>query len=161
MSYDMFLKVEGVDGDSTDAKHENWIEVVSYSHGIVAVIEVASGLLTGTPQHQDFTITKRVDKASPALAAKLCSNANIPEVKLELCRATGDKTTFMAYTLTDCRIAAFLPRGSGKAEDPLPFEEVRFSYRRITWTYTATTPGGKGGDVYEAVYDVHAAENGG
>jgi type VI secretion system secreted protein Hcp len=159
MAYNMFLKVgvgkEAVDGDSTDEKHENWIEVVSYSHGVTMPREAASGLAVGTRQHQDFTITKRVDKASVPLMSKLLNNANIPEVKLELCRATGEKTTFMAYTLNDCRISAIFPRASGKAEDPLPFEEVRFCYRMITWTYTTTATGGRGQDqVYEAMDDI-------
>ncbi len=34
MAYAMYMKVEGVDGDSTDAAHDKWIEVVSYSHGL-------------------------------------------------------------------------------------------------------------------------------
>lgn len=159
MAYNMFLKVgvgkDAVDGDSTDEKHENWIEVVSYSHGVTTDREASSGLASGMRQHQDFTITKRVDKASVTLMSKLINNAEIPEVKLELCRATGEKTTFMAYTLNDCRVAAIFPRASGKAEDPLPFEEVRFRYRVITWTYTTTATGGRARDqVYEAMDDI-------
>jgi type VI protein secretion system component Hcp len=28
----MFLQIEGVNGDNTDAAHANWIEVSSYTH---------------------------------------------------------------------------------------------------------------------------------
>ena len=34
MSTDMFMKVEGVDGESTDDQHQKWIELLSYSHGV-------------------------------------------------------------------------------------------------------------------------------
>jgi len=166
MAYSMFLKVEGIDGDSTDAKHEDWIEVMSYSHGILcrAAQFVPEGYdnkpaqLTGTSEHHDFTITKRVDKASPMLALKCSTGANIPEVTLELCRATGDKTAFMVYKLFNCIVAAFFPTGSGKAEDPLPFEEVKFRYGQIVWTYTVTATGGRVRDeVHETMFDVGQA----
>ena len=157
MAYDMFLKVKGIDGDSTDKKHEKWIEVVSYSHGLSMPLD-AQGLKVGTSKHQDFAITKRLDKASVMLAYKCCTGAEIPEVKLELCRATGEKKTFMVYSLTKCIVASFSPKGSEKAEDPLPMEEVRFAYGKIEWSYTATTPEGKGDETYDAIYDVHAAE---
>ena len=33
MAYDAFLKIATIDGESTDSKHEKWIEVLSYSWG--------------------------------------------------------------------------------------------------------------------------------
>ena len=34
MAFDCFLKIEGVPGESTDDKHGDWIELLSYSHGV-------------------------------------------------------------------------------------------------------------------------------
>jgi len=127
---------------------------MSYSHGI----SCRTSATLGTSEHHDFTITKRVDKASPMLALKCSAGTAIPEVTLELCRATGDKTAFMVYKLRNCIVSGFFPTGSGKAEDPLPFEEVKFKYGVIEWAYTVTTTGGRVRDeVHETVYDVQEA----
>jgi len=34
MAGDCFLKIDGIPGESTDDKHKDWIEVMSYSHGV-------------------------------------------------------------------------------------------------------------------------------
>ena len=38
MAVDMFLKIDGVDGESTDSAHDKWIEILSYSHGLGDVL---------------------------------------------------------------------------------------------------------------------------
>ena len=30
MAFDSFLKIDGIQGESTDSKHQGWIEVLSY-----------------------------------------------------------------------------------------------------------------------------------
>jgi type VI secretion system secreted protein Hcp len=146
MTYDMFLKLEGIDGDSTDAKHQKWIEVLSYSHGVSQApggALSAEGALAGArADHQDFAIVKRLDSASPTLFLKCCKGEPIPKVELELCRATGEKTLFMKYEFVDCIIASCGPSGSGESEDPLPMEEVTLRYSEIHQSYTPTTTAG-------------------
>lgn len=160
MAYDMFLKVEGVKGDSTDAAHKDWIEVLSYNHMISQApggsLSAQGALTGGRSDHRDFSITKRLDAASPILALKLCQGAPIPKVTFELCRATGEKTTFMKYTMKDCIIASIAPGGSGSSEDPLPMEEVTFRYSEIKWSYTPTTTAGKTGAAVEAAWSTTA-----
>ena len=34
MPFDAFLQIEGVPGESTDENHLDWIEILSYSHGV-------------------------------------------------------------------------------------------------------------------------------
>lgn len=154
MAYDMFLKVEGVDGDSTDAAHDKWIEVVSFSHGISQApggsLSGQGALTGGKADHSDFAITKRLDSSSPILALKCCMGEAIPEVTLEICRATGEKTTFMKYIFKPCIVASIAPHGSAASEDPLPMEEVTFRYGEIDWAYTPTTAAGETGAAIEA-----------
>ena len=154
MAYDMFLKIEGVDGDSSDSAHGKWIEVVSYSHGISQApggsLSGQGALTGGKADHQDFCITKRLDSASPTLALKVCSGEAIPEVTFELCRATGEKTTFMKYVFKNCIVALVAPSGAASGEDPLPSEEVTFRYGEINWAYTPTSATGKTGAAVEA-----------
>ena len=166
MAYNMFLKVEDVEGDSTDANHDKWIEVVSLSHGIsqearlrpIAVEARERSLLRGRIDFRDFSVTKRVDKASIPLVSKLLNVDVIPEVTLEICRATGDKTTFMKVVLKHAFVASIALTGSASAEDPLPMEQVTFRYGQIEWTYTTTSPSGQPGDTFEAMYDIEQGD---
>ena len=34
MAFDAFVKIDGIEGESTDEKHAGWIEVISYNAGL-------------------------------------------------------------------------------------------------------------------------------
>jgi type VI secretion system secreted protein Hcp len=42
MALDMFCKIDGIDGESTDDAHADWIELLSYSHGVSQPVSGAS-----------------------------------------------------------------------------------------------------------------------
>ena len=97
---------------------------------------------------------KRLDSASPALFMHACSAKPIPEIVIELCRAMGDKTVFMKYTLKDAIVSRVAPSGSTEGEDLIPLEEVGFRYGEIHLEYTPTDPrnGGKTGPAIMAAW---------
>ncbi len=141
-AYDCFLKVDGVLGESTDDKHQEWIELLSYSHG---VSQPGAGSTSGGVRrsaercdHADFSIVKTLDKASPKLALFCCNGSHIGTVVVELCRATGDKQKYMEYRLSDVIVTVVRPGGSAQGGEALPLEEVSFNYGKIEWIYTET-----------------------
>jgi type VI secretion system secreted protein Hcp len=142
MAFDSFLKIDGIPGESTDDKHKDWIEILSFSHG---VSQKASGSSSSGGarsaqrcDHQDFSIVKTLDKASPKLALFCCNGQHIKEITMDLCRATGDKQKYMEYKLSDAIVSSVRPGGSAQGGETLPLEEVSFSYGKIEWVYTAT-----------------------
>lgn len=142
MAFDTFLKISTIPGECTDDKHKDWIEILSYSCG---VSQPSSGSRsTGGAasaercNHQDFSIVKVLDKASPKLFLALCKGEHIPSVKLELCRATGDKQKYMEYTMGDVIVSSMHPGGSAQGSESLPLEQVSFNYGKIEWVYTET-----------------------
>ncbi len=60
MPYDMYLQIDGIKGDSTDDAHKDWIEVVSYSHGISqpsgASLSAEGAHSGGRADHQDLPL---------------------------------------------------------------------------------------------------------
>ena len=34
MAFDAFIKIDGIDGESTDEKHSDWIEVIKFGPGV-------------------------------------------------------------------------------------------------------------------------------
>jgi type VI secretion system secreted protein Hcp len=150
MASDMFLKVDGIDGESSDDKHPGEIEVLSYSWGVKqqrsGSASSAGSLSTGRADFSDFSIVKAIDKASPTLALACADGTHLKSVKLELCRAGGDKQPYMEYKFSDVIITSFRPGGNNNGDtETLPLEEVSFAYGKAEWKYTQTkVQGGKG-----------------
>lgn len=158
MSFDGYMEIQGIKGDSTDSAHEKWVEIQAFSH---QVIQSTGGSASaqgthagGRADHGDFMVVKRLDSASPALFLHCCSAKPIPEIVVELCRAMGDKTVFMKYTLKDSIVSAVKPSGSTEGDDLIPLEEVAFRYGEIHLEYTPTDPkgGGKTGPAIMAAW---------
>src|SRR5215475_5550792 len=66
---DYFLKIEGIEGESTDKTHKNSIQVESFSFGETQAGSAShgSGGGAGKVQMQDFHFVKKLDRASPSL----------------------------------------------------------------------------------------------
>lgn len=148
MAFDCFLQIEGIKGDSTDDTHKQWIEVESFTHemsqpaGGAPSAQGAHG--GGRADHGDFTIVKRQDSASPNLSQYCCDAKHIPNIKIELCRAMGQKTVFMVYQFKDTIVSRIRQFGTSDGADPIPEEEIDFRYGQVTWDYTPTDPTGGG-----------------
>lgn len=157
MALDTFLKIDGIPGESTDDKHKDWIEVLSYSWGVTqpasATASSAGGGTHERANFQDLSIVKTLDKASPKIALACANGTHIKEIILELCRAAGDeKLKYMEYKLTNCIISSVSNGGSGGSECT---ESVSFDYGKIEWTYTQQKrPDGSGGGNVPAGWDL-------
>ena len=139
MAGDCFLKIDGIPGESTDDKHKDWIEVTSYSSG---VSQSASGATStggartgGRCDHQDFSIVKTLDKASPTLDLTCCKGTHIKKVAVELCLAADTKAKYMEYIMEDVVISSVSVGGGGGGT---PTESVKFNYGKMTWNYIQT-----------------------
>ena len=72
MAFDTFIKIDGIEGESTDDKHAGWIEVISFDSGVSqrtsATASSAGGGSAERADFDDFSFVKQLDKASPKLA---------------------------------------------------------------------------------------------
>ena len=153
MAFDAFLKIDGIPGESTDDKHKDQIEVLSYNHGMTqpssATASSAGGATTERVTMQDFSVVKHIDKASPKLYELCCTGKHIANVTLELCRAGGDKVKYLEVKMEQVIIAGVQPGGAAGGSDTLPTEHVSFNFGTIKWTYTQQkrADGSGGGNV--------------
>jgi type VI secretion system secreted protein Hcp len=159
MAFDAFLKIDGVPGESSDDKHKDWIEILSYSMGITqptsGSASTSGGATSERAHFQDFSIVKALDKASPKIALACAGGDHIKSVIVELCRAGGDKVKYMEYKMSNCIISSFRPGGSAHGGETLPLEEVSFNYGKIEWTYTQQKRAdGAGGGQVAAGWDL-------
>lgn len=152
-AYDMFLRIDGISGESTDARHRQWIEVLNFNQGLTlpgigGSISTGGAAGVGRADFEDFLVVKTLDKASARLSLACADGTHIPEVTLELCPAGGEK--FMEIQLSDCIVTTYRIVGSVQGGETRPLEEVSFCYRTIQWTYTEMDPstGRSKGDVF-------------
>ena len=142
MAYDAFIKIDGVPGESTDDKHKDWIEILSYhwgvSQGSAGARSTGGAASTGRTDHSDFSIVHVLDKASPKLFLSCCKGEHIKNIVVECCRATGDKQKYMEYKLSDVLVSSVRPGGASQGGESLPLEEVSFNYGKIELKYTVT-----------------------
>lgn len=150
----MYIKLDGIEGESTSKQADKQIELVSWSHGVTMPISAAhpSGISVkhGRCDHQDLTLTKYTDKTSPTLNLYCSGGNNIKTAVLTVWqadKADGDPILFYQIDLEDVIISSYnVSAGQGD----LPIETVTLHYNKIKWTYTTHTkdsPGGKKGNV--------------
>src|SRR5258708_6839256 len=87
---DFFLKVDGVDGESSDSKHKGWIDIESwsFSEAQTGTHSGGGGGGAGKVAMQDFTFTTKVSKASPKLFLS-CATGEHHKNALLTCRKAG------------------------------------------------------------------------
>ncbi len=139
MAVDMFMSIEGIPGESTDEGHAEWMELLSYSHGLSQAVSGTSGTggrTGGRADFQHFSISKSIDKGTPDLAIYCASGKHISKIEIELCLATEDKHTFMKYVMEDVVISSVFQKASNDSEGNRPTEMVTFAYGKLMWEYT-------------------------
>jgi type VI secretion system secreted protein Hcp len=132
---DMFLKIDGIDGESEDAKHKNEIQIDSYSFGAAnsGSSVLGSGSGTGKVQFQDFSFQKVVDKSSPSLA-KYCANGkHIPTTVLTVRKAGENPQEYLIVTMTESLVSSW--QNSGHNGGGLPLESVTLNFSKIKVDY--------------------------
>ncbi len=139
---DMFLKVQGVTGESRDADHKGEIEVMSWSWGLQASGSAGAGTLpTGRGAMSELEIVKRVDQSSPALMLFLRTHKPIKQARLTVRKAGETPLEYLTIDLSNARVTS-LKIESADAE---LVERVRLGFTSVTVTYTPQDAKGGGG----------------
>ena len=131
-----------IHGSVTQKGRENKSLVIGVQHEIVCPRDPQSGIPTGRRLHKPFTIKKELDKATPLLMAALCTNENLPEVRIEFWTAgpTGQEKQHYTVRLTNANISGITFKKANIRSPKLvrfpEYEEVAFTYEKIEWTWT-------------------------
>ncbi len=154
MALDLFLKVDGIDGESTDSKHKDWIDVTSYGWGVENAGAPTSGGGTGSgkAKFQDLIVVKMLDKSSPKLMLACAGGLHIKQVQLQVCKPSAPRDLILEYTLSDVLVKAFEetePPGGNRPE-----EQVSLTFGKIEMTYNRQGRGGQPGESIKAGWDI-------
>ena len=145
----MFWEIDGIKGESLSDQGKDMIELMSFNHGVSMPLTHGpsnTSRASGRCVHQDFTVTKMLDIASPSLNLKCCGGEDIKSMKVHVWKAdaAAKPVEYLTYTFDSCIITSISVGGSSDQ----PMETVTFNYKKITWDYNKQKqdqPGGKEG----------------
>ena len=156
MAVDMFLKIEGIEGESKDKGHGKEIDVLSWSWGMSqsGTGHVGGGGGAGKVNVQDISVTKYIDKSSPDLMLTCCNGKHLGEAKLTVRKAGENPLEYLIITMTDVLISSVSTGGSG-GEDRLT-ENVTLNFAKVKVEYTEQTAKGGAGAKPKMGWDIAA-----
>ena len=151
MAIDIFIKIDGIPGESMDREHKDEIEVSSYSWGETntGAHAFGSGAGAGRASFQDLHITTSISKASPSLMLHCASGQHIKNAILTVRKAgsEGAGFDFLKITLTDVVVSSFQESASGGGD--LPQESISFVFGTIKVEYKEQKPDGSAGALFD------------
>lgn len=152
---DYFLKLDGIDGEATDAKYKNSIDVESWSWG-----ETQSGTHSGgggggagKVQMQDFHFVMKINKASPKLMLACATGEHVKKATLTCRKAGGKQEDFLTIVMSDLLVSSYQTGGSGHS-DIVPTDQISLNFSKIEFEYKPQDAAGKLGSPIKTGYDV-------
>lgn len=136
---DMFLKIEGIKGESADAKHKDEIDVLAWSWGESTAANAGGrgGLGAGKTCVRDVQITKYIDVASPPLIAAGATGRSFKMATLTMTKA-GMPGNFLTVKLSNVSVSSYATSATGNdpAYGDRPLEKVSLQFDVMDGSYT-------------------------
>ena len=123
-------------GESVHDGRKDWIEICALKFGVsqeAATIGVGGG--AGIVKVGDFSVVKKVDQATPSLYQACCIGEHFETVRVTLRKAGLTALDYLIYTFSTVLITSVRTAGNGQGADPIPLEEVSFSFGQFVIDY--------------------------
>jgi type VI secretion system secreted protein Hcp len=144
MPTDIFLKINGIQGESRDKHHKDEIEVLAWNWGLsnqVMAPSAGGGAGAGKVKVQDLSFTHLIDKASPNLMLACASGKHHPEARLTVRRS--DPPTPQEFLLIKLQGVLVTSVQSYATRGPEGLmEQVALNFAKVDFEYKAQKPDG-------------------
>jgi type VI secretion system secreted protein Hcp len=148
-SADIFLKLDGISGESTDEDHKGEIDVEAFTFNA----KRASGKVKFSP----LRVIKVYDASSPKLMQAAASGRHIRSGTLTF-RRSGDPNgvEFLTYKLSDLTVTSYQEGGANADDRTLGSleDEVGLTPAKVQVTEKTVDASGKSGPVVSASFDI-------
>ena len=104
---DIFLKIDGLKGESLDDSHKDEIDVLDWKWGLeqTGTAHVGMGGGAGKVRVKDLSVTKHVDKATPELFKACCNGKVFKEATLTVRKAGEKPLEYLKIKMSDVQIS--------------------------------------------------------
>lgn len=154
----LFIKLDGVPGDSKDTDHKDWSDLSSFSQGSHVLPGIQQ--TKGTPRFTvgDLTVAMPVDRGFITLILKAFDGDSTAEVEIhDTATFGGARKTILSYKLKQVYVTALslISRSEG---DALPAIVVTLKFRELKVQYVQYDNEGVETGKFEAAWDVAKAQ---
>jgi type VI secretion system secreted protein Hcp len=156
VAIDLFLKIDGIPGESQDAQHKDEIELESFSWGETQPVPHAAtgaGAGAGRVEIHDFHFVARISKASPKLLLACASGQHLRQATLTARKAGATPFEFLVVKLSDLLVTSYDVGGSAHQDAP-PVDQVSLHFAKIEVEYRPQKPDGSPDAPVKAGWDV-------
>lgn len=135
---DYFLKIDGIEGESTDSRHPNEIVIGSFFWAINVSSLNDCVQAPQAPVFSGISFVKQLDKASPKLASAVTTGQRAPTAALTA-RRTGDQQEYLNITFSDVAVSGY---SMSAIDATFPQDTFILAFSRIRLEYVRQRPDG-------------------
>lgn len=156
-SYDILLKIDGIDGESVIDTHEGEIDVLAWSWSIAqsGSLHVGGGGGAGMADVQDVSLTKYIDKASVDLMLACLKGEHLKEAVLTVRQVAGETTIgidILVITMSSVLVSSVSNGGSSDYERLT--ENVTLNFGKVKVSYTPQNADGSAGAAIDFTFNI-------
>jgi type VI secretion system secreted protein Hcp len=139
----IYMNIDGIKGDVTEAKHKDWIELSSVQWGTNRAIAMPTGAGKSRdaqlPHVSEVVGTKNMDRSSVEIFRWTLGGTQGKTVKIDFVTVGGkDSHVYLTYTLTECLISSFSQSSGGDR----PMESLSLNFTKCEYKYNGQKPDG-------------------
>ena len=145
MAMQMFLTVDGIDGESKKDGMEDTIDILACSFGLhrPSTGHSGSGGSGGDLTAGDLIITKNLDAASNGIRESIVKGTQGIAITLTVRKPTGEKVETLVYEMEGCMFTG-VDIGVNESSDVVE-ETVSLAYNKVTFKHTPENDDGSAG----------------
>lgn len=155
---EIFLHIDGIDGNSLDQDHVGDISVVSFKAGVMQRgLGLAGGAASAaTSDFKPLTVYKFIDQASPKLFLACATGQHAATATLTVRKTGAQPFDFFIIKLRDVIISSVNADADTTDANGTLVETVSLSYTRIEWTFVPQRDDGSAGTPIIGGFDVRS-----
>jgi type VI secretion system secreted protein Hcp len=134
MAVDYYLKLDGIEGESVNAKFKNQIQLLSWNWGAsqLSSVEATGGSGAGKVNLSDFCASTWFDKATPKFFKNICAGTHFKTGTLSAVKAGAkDSKPYLTVEMGELFVTGL----SVNATEEIPTVNLSFSYNDISVEY--------------------------
>lgn len=142
----IYLKLDGLPGESMDHQHKDWIEVESFNWGVdnPASFAIGQGGQATQAHIAAISLQKQCDKSSVAMFKACTTGKHIPKGTISCLKLDGEnRVEYLKIDLTDIMVSNF--QWSGNGGEHLVHEHVSLVFAEFKEAYKLQQDKGSAG----------------